>query len=307
MLVLVLVLVLLALATALMRARHPFRRLPSSPRTAQQRRSARAPSVNTSFELPRVASLPTVAPFGALSMVDDRRVLESVLRCNCTRVAEALFKIVKLFGVRTLCDVPAASHVSWMLPVVKRLTFETPSFRYVAIDDDAALLRNVARRYEHVVDADFIPGLQPHALRSCDLLFYWPACGAASHATQTHSTLRVLHNAPAVLTMAKHARCALMLFAQAPSAPRNHTLTFRAGRWTLMNAGRTPLDRAPFVLNDFVKGAIPIGNLSHRDALYMTLYSLAAIPRAALPVSTSPGESELELKLNPEVERNSTR
>eukprot|EP00178_Gracilaria_changii_P001125 TRINITY_DN1160_c0_g3_i1.p1 TRINITY_DN1160_c0_g3~~TRINITY_DN1160_c0_g3_i1.p1 ORF type:complete len:374 (+),score=102.36 TRINITY_DN1160_c0_g3_i1:306-1427(+) len=193
--------------------------------------------------------------------------------CNCSRVAEALYKIVKLFGVRTLCDTPAAAHAHWMRHVVTRLSFDTPHFRYIAIERNRSALQRLTASYRNVVDMDGAPHWRA---QRCELLLHWPRCDGDAMPPTALSLLR----------QARAGGCALVLFAQtaATAGAQPHTLAFRAGRWTLLHtngaavAAAAPSRREPFALNEFVKGAIAVGAGARHDALYLTLYSLRAMP-----------------------------
>lgn len=210
------------------------------------------------------------------------RALPPPPQYNRTRVAHALYKIVKLFGVKSVCDMPAAAHHPWLQPTLSQLAFETPSFEYTAIERNRSQLARIRAALQPVLDVNGASQLAANGSggAQCELLFYWPpALHDGSGGAARLEAAAMLNNALGAIRSAKAARLTHVIVAQSASKWARATLLFRAGRWSVLEDG---VRTAPFALNEHVKGAIPIGCSPHRDAVYMTLYALRSIPSSAL-------------------------
>lgn len=196
---------------------------------------------------------------------------------NVTKLSVTLFKIMKLFGFSSLTDSPAGAHAEWMGDVARRLTFEQPLFRYVGVDKTPEGLKKSKESIGDDVDGEFEMHDVEHELgKPTDVLFHWTELDGSPQ--DAHHSGYLMH-VRMVLKAARRAGHGHVIFPQLPRL-RGVAPSYRYGKWSFMDNK----DEEPFLFNDHVRGAVPVGNGSRADVVYLTFYSTRAIPEAELEV-----------------------
>lgn len=196
---------------------------------------------------------------------------------NVTKLSVTLFKIMKLFGFSSLTDSPAGAHAEWMGDVARRLTFEQPLFRYVGVDKTPEGLKKAKESVGDDVDGEFeIHDVEHELGKPTDVLFHWTELDGSPQ--DAHHSGYLMH-VRMVLQAARRAGHGHVIFPQLPRL-RGVTPSYRHGKWSFID----DKEEEPFLFNDHVRGAVPVGNGSRADVVYLTFYSTRAIPEAQLDV-----------------------
>lgn len=196
---------------------------------------------------------------------------------NVTKLSATLFKIMKLFGFSSLTDSPAGAHAEWMGDVARRLSFEQPLFRYIGVDETSDSLRKAKESIGDDVDGEFeIHDVERELGNSTDVLFHWTELDGSPR--DAHHPGYLMH-VRRVLQTARRAGHGNVIFPQLPRL-QGVTPSYRHGKWTFIDRK----DEEPFLFNEHLKGAVPVGNGSRADVVYLTFYSSRAIPAAQLEV-----------------------
>lgn len=196
---------------------------------------------------------------------------------NVTKLSVTLFKILKLFGFSSVTDSPAGAHAEWMGDVALRLTYEQPLFRYVGVDETSEGLKRAKASIGDSVDAEFeLHDIERELGNATDVLFHWTELDG-SYRDARHSGYLV--HVRKVLRTARQFGFGHIIFPQLPRL-QGIAPTYKHGKWTFVGHK----DEEPFLFNDHVRGAVPVGNGSRADVVYLTFYSLRAIPQAQLDV-----------------------
>lgn len=196
---------------------------------------------------------------------------------NVTKLSVTLFKIMKLFGFSSLTDSPAGAHAEWMGEVARRLSFEQPLFRYVGVDETANGLRKAKESVGDSVDGEFeLHDIEHELGNPTDVLFHWTELDASPR--DAHHPGYLMH-VRKVLRTARRAGHGHVIFPQLPRL-QGVTPSYRHGKWSFIDHK----DEEPFLFNDHVRGAVPVGNGSRADVLYLTFYATRAIPAEQLDV-----------------------
>lgn len=204
---------------------------------------------------------------------------------NVTRVSHALYKIMKLFGFSSVLDSPAGAHVPWVREFVQRMVFELPHFSYVALDAKRPAVEAVRARVADIIDAaDYVVADAETLLPTrppIDVMFHWTSLDGNARTDPRSMTdpAGYVQHVRRVMAAAKTAGIGYLIIAQLPSL-KNWAPTYRHGKWVYTADNVRDVD--PFLMNDYVRGAVPIAGGTNPDVLYLTFYSLRAIPMTDL-------------------------
>lgn len=196
---------------------------------------------------------------------------------NVTRVSYTLYKIMRLFGFTCVIDSPASAHSEWMKDVVRRMSFETPSFRYVGVDSNKEGLLLTRRGVGSVMDGEFVVRDVEKDLNvgeECDVLFHWPGFVGGEQDARSEGFAEHVRK---VFVAAKTAGHSYVVVGQFPRLD-GPTPAYRQGKWVFVGNDKVK----PFLLNDHVRGVVPMASGAKAYMLYMTFYSLRAMPMDAL-------------------------
>lgn len=190
---------------------------------------------------------------------------------NVTRVSYTLYKLIRLFGLKSMIDSPAGSHVIWMPELIRRISYEMPSFRYKALDDNSAGLLAASRAMEDVIDGEFVRGDVETLTAGAELLFHWTELDGSERDPRQEGYGKHLKK---VLLRAKKDAVSYVIVGQFPRL-RGPVPEFRHGNWR-WEGGQ--LSVPPFYVNDYVRGVVAVENSARPYMLYLTLYAAGSIP-----------------------------
>lgn len=197
---------------------------------------------------------------------------------NVTRVSYTLYKVLRLFGFAGMIDSPAGAHAEWMDGVVRRVAYDAPRFRYRAVDGRREGVERARRGVDAAVDGEFVHGDVENGDglggEGLEVLFHWTELDGER--TDPRDRRYVAHVGK-VLARAREKHVAYVVLAQFPRL-NGPTPAFRKGRWTFV--GNEKED--PFLLNEYVRGVVPVGVGGKAYMCYLTVYAVAALPAEQL-------------------------
>ena len=194
---------------------------------------------------------------------------------NVTRVSYTVYKIMKLFGFASVTDSPAGAHAEWMREVVRRMAYDAPFFRYVAVDRDEKGLGRARRATSEVVDGEYVVAdVEKEMPRSTEVVLHWTELDGSERDARSREYVR---HVARVMRAAKAKGCGYFVTGQFPRL-NGPSPAFRKGKWGFVGTD----EEEPFLFNDHVRGVVPMGAGGKAYMLYLTFYSLKSIPAEAL-------------------------
>lgn len=190
---------------------------------------------------------------------------------NVTRVSYALYKIVRLFGFRSMIDSPAGSHAEWMAQTVQRIEFDVPYFKYWGVDVNSTLLRAVRNEIGASASAEFkISDGTSELPDTIDVLFHWTELDASEKDPRSPQYPQYIDK---IVREGQRANISYVIFGQFPRL-RGPAPAYRNGRWLFLGDAT----EEPFLYNSYIRGVVPVMASTQPYVLYMTFYSLRSLP-----------------------------
>lgn len=193
---------------------------------------------------------------------------------NVTRLSYAVYKIMRLFQLKSLIDYPSGAHAQWMPAMVSRLEFETPAFKYHGMDASEAKLEPIRARSSQMSMSEFSVGDPAEAVPGeADLMFHWTDLDDSERDPRSPAYAKYLSR---VMQAAQRAGVVYLIVGQYPRL-RGETPVYKKGKWRFM--GNTKED--PFLYNEELRGVVPIQTGRSGYRLHITLFAVRTMDLSA--------------------------
>jgi hypothetical protein len=184
---------------------------------------------------------------------------------NVTRLSFVVYKLIRLFGLKSMVDFPSRCHKEWMPELVERLEFDQPSFRYYGMDHNMTYVAEASREAQRDGRAAYILADVEFELPvKSELLLHWAELdgGRRDPGAPTYARY-MLH----VIQVAKRAGISYVMFAQYPRI-RGMLPVEVKGVWTFVGNE----EESPFLFNERICGAVSMGRrMEHGRTLFSTV------------------------------------